>query len=47
MDDGRVLTAAEAEREPFPERTALDDDLSDIDDLVALIDKIAAPGRRF
>ena len=37
-------------RELFPEEPPLEpvcDDLSDIDDLVALIDKIAAPGLRF
>jgi hypothetical protein len=41
MDDGRVLTAAEAERELFPEEPPLEPGCDD-HGLVALIDKTAA-----
>jgi hypothetical protein len=50
MDDGRILTAAEAEAELFPkapeaeEEPPPDDDFSDLDDLMDVIKKTAAPG---
>jgi hypothetical protein len=44
MNDGRVLSWDEAEAELFPKAEPGDDDLSDLDDLLALVDKTAPLG---